>query len=99
VAARAATQAQKAMRQDRALEIRPERVFDELGHTRSGVCFGPGEKRLQRFGDHLIERRFLRSVPLVGEPRGCLRGLQCRRHDARSSTPIRATSVLNRSIT
>lgn len=69
--------------QDAALQIRLELVLDKLRQTRPGVRFDLGKERFQIFLHDPIERRFLRPVPIVGEPCTRLHGLQRRRHDAR----------------
>jgi hypothetical protein len=62
-----AAHAQKTMRQDAAFEKGLELVFDELRQARTGSRFDLGEEGLELFLHHLIERRFLRAPPLVGE--------------------------------
>ena len=60
-------QAQKFVGQYAAFEIGLEFVFDKLRQARAGVRFDLGEKGLELFQHHLIERRFLRTPPLVGK--------------------------------
>jgi len=58
-----------AMRHDSALDKRLELVFDERRHAAPGMRFDLGEKGLELFLHHLIQRRLLGPAPLVGEPR------------------------------
>ena len=59
--------AQKTMCQDAAFEIGLELVFAKLRQARTGFRFDLGEEGLELFLHHLVERRFLRTPPLVGK--------------------------------